>query len=293
MWSWTKLSSLKWEDAWSERIAGNPNAVIEKIKGGKTIRITVYCEQKNEVDILKNYFGGSVREVKTRDWIATQNKEKKPPLRIRSNLLVTEQTDEKQIASLRSEFPGRAILCIPAEMAFGTGDHATTSTCLRFISDFASKHPENNWQMTDIGCGTAVLSIAAVLLGADHATAFDFDGIAVDVSRKNAKRNGLKPRQIDIFKADVFEWSPKDSQKGNLVVANLFSTILQKAFPRIIEAMLPGASLVISGILAEQWNETKEAAEACGLAFTDVIRKGKWVTARGFLDNIHARRGKK
>ena len=285
MWSWTKLSSLQWEDAWSERIAGNPNAVIEKIKGGKTIRITLYCESEEEVIVLKEYFGGSVREVKTHDWVSTQNREKKPPLRIRSKLLVTEQTEPTCINALMTKFPGRAILSIPAEMAFGTGDHATTSTCLRFISDFAHDHRKEDWQITDIGCGTAVLSIAAILLGASHASAFDFDGIAVDVAIKNAKRNGLTPHQIDIFKADVFEWIPESTQKGKLVVANLFSTILQKAFPRIISAMLPEATLIISGILAEQWEDTRTAAKACGLSFPDVIKKGKWVTAKGFLEN--------
>lgn len=284
MWSWTKLSPLKWEDAWSERIAGNPNSVIEKIKGGKTIRITVYCETEAEATVLKDYFGGSMREVKTRDWISCQNREKKPPLRIRDSLLITEQTEERDLEAIRAEFPGRALLSIPAEMAFGTGDHATTSTCLRLISDFARKHRQENWQITDIGCGTAVLSIAAILLGASRGTAFDFDGIAVDVSNSNARRNGLTNQQIDIFRGDVFEWTPEEKQKGNLVVANLFSTILQKAFPQIIETMLPEATLIISGILATQWDETRAAAQKCGLTFPEVIKKGKWVTARGFLD---------
>lgn len=66
-WSWNKLSAAKWEDAWSERIAGNPNAVITQIKGGKTIRIVVYCDTEQDALILKEHFGGSVREVKTQD----------------------------------------------------------------------------------------------------------------------------------------------------------------------------------------------------------------------------------
>lgn len=53
-WSWNKLSAAKWEDAWSERIAGNPNAVITKIKGGKTVRITVYCDDEEDALALKN-----------------------------------------------------------------------------------------------------------------------------------------------------------------------------------------------------------------------------------------------
>lgn len=77
-WSWNKLSAAKWEDAWSERIAGNPNAVITKIKGGKTVRITVYCDDEEDALALKKYFGGTVREIKTQDWVATQKREKTP-----------------------------------------------------------------------------------------------------------------------------------------------------------------------------------------------------------------------
>lgn len=58
IWSWNKLSPAKWEDAWSERIAGNPNASITIIKGGKTIRITVYCDHEEDALTLKEYFGG-------------------------------------------------------------------------------------------------------------------------------------------------------------------------------------------------------------------------------------------
>ena len=63
-WSWNKLSAAKWEDAWSERIAGNPNAVITKIKGGKTVRITVYCDDEEDALALKKYFGGTVRKIR-------------------------------------------------------------------------------------------------------------------------------------------------------------------------------------------------------------------------------------
>ena len=88
-WSWNKLSAAKWEDAWSERIAGNTNAVITKIKGGKTVRITVYCDDEEDALALKKYFGGTVREIKTQDWVATQKREKRPPLKIRDALVIT------------------------------------------------------------------------------------------------------------------------------------------------------------------------------------------------------------
>lgn len=282
-WSWNKLSPAKWEDAWSERIAGNPNASITIIKGGKTIRITVYCDREEDALTLKQYFGGTVREIKTRDWVAAQNREERAPLRIRNSLVITEQSSAEKLAALQQQFPGRRILSVPAEMAFGTGDHATTSTCLRFIADFAQSRKETAWTMTDIGCGTAVLAIAALKLGAEHATAFDFDPMAVEVARHNMERNAVTAEQLDLFVGDVFEWTPAARQKGNLVVANLFSTILQKAFPHIIAAMKKDAVLVISGILASQWEETKAAAEHHGLSFDRVIKRGKWVTAKGSL----------
>ncbi|MEI3558497.1 MAG: 50S ribosomal protein L11 methyltransferase [Akkermansia muciniphila] len=282
-WSWNKLSPAKWEDAWSERIAGNPNASITIIKGGKTIRITVYCDQEEDALTLKQYFGGTVREIKTRDWVAAQNREARPPLRIRDSLVITEQSSAEKLAALQQQFPGRRILSVPAEMAFGTGDHATTSACLRFIADFAQSRKGTAWTMTDIGCGTAVLAIAALKLGAEHATAFDFDPMAVEVARHNMERNAVTAEQLDLFVGDVFEWTPAAWQKGHLVVANLFSTILQKAFPHIIAAMKKDAVLVISGILASQWEETKAAAEHHGLSFDRVIKRGKWVTAKGSL----------
>lgn len=283
MWSWSKLSAAKWEDAWNERIAGNPNAVIEAFKGGKSIRITVYCDTEDDAFTLKNYFGGSVREIRTTDWVASQARAKRPDLKIRNNLVITEQVEEKALVNIRSQYPRRAILSIPAEMAFGTGDHATTSTCLRLISDFAKTRKNTSWSMTDIGCGTAVLAIAAIALGAEHAVAFDFDPIAVEVSRHNAERNGIDETRVEIFQADIFKWTPAPIQQGDIVVANLFSTILQKAFPRIINAMKPGATLVISGILSTQWKETQAAASTQGLVFDKVIKKGKWTTALGGL----------
>ncbi|WP_300782229.1 50S ribosomal protein L11 methyltransferase [uncultured Akkermansia sp.] len=180
-WSWNKLSAAKWEDAWSERIAGNPNAVITKIKGGKTVRITVYCDDEEDALALKKYFGGTVREVRTQDWVAAQKREKRPPLKIRDALVITEQSSPENQAALRKQFPSRSILSVPAEMAFGTGDHATTSTCLRFICDVAKSRRKTSWTMTDIGCGTAVLAMAALKLGAEHATAFDFEPMAIEV----------------------------------------------------------------------------------------------------------------
>lgn len=263
-------------DAWEERFYGNPNSVITEIKGGKSVRVEVYCKTEKEAEVIKKQFGGSVREVKEQNWAALSEVEK-PPLKIRDALVITGSRDEKVIAKLKAEYPKRELIRLPAEMAFGTGDHATTSTCLRFLVDVARERAGTEWEMLDLGCGTAVLAIAARKMGAKTAEAHDFDPQAVRVSKQNLKLNEVN--KIKVRGEDVLEWVPE--RKWPVVVANLFSSILQQAFGTIEKTIEDGGDLIVSGILKDQWDETRAAAEAAGLEFRDVVKKGKWVSARG------------
>ncbi|MFC5049718.1 50S ribosomal protein L11 methyltransferase [Rubritalea spongiae] len=276
MWHWSKLSSVKWLDAWEERFYGNPNSVINEIKGGKSIRVEVYCETQKEAEAIQEQFGGSVRSVKDQNWAAI-SEVARPPLKIRDALLITGSREAKAVKALQDEYPDRTVVRVPAEMAFGTGDHATTSTCLRQIVDISRERRGADWQMLDLGCGTAVLAIAARLLGASTCEAHDFDPQAVRVSKQNLVLN--KVNGIKVLEQDVLQWNPP--QQWDVVVANLFSTILQQAFGVIAKALKEDGDLVVSGILYEQWEETKAAAEAEGIQISKVIRKGKWVSARG------------
>ncbi|MFD2277800.1 50S ribosomal protein L11 methyltransferase [Rubritalea spongiae] len=267
---------MKWLDAWEERFYGNPNSVINEIKGGKSIRVEVYCETQKEAEAIQEQFGGSVRSVKDQNWAAI-SEVARPPLKIRDALLITGSREAKAVKALQDEYPDRTVVRVPAEMAFGTGDHATTSTCLRQIVDISRERRGADWQMLDLGCGTAVLAIAARLLGASTCEAHDFDPQAVRVSKQNLVLN--KVNGIKVLEQDVLQWNPP--QQWDVVVANLFSTILQQAFGVIAKALKEDGDLVVSGILYEQWEETKAAAEAEGIQISKVIRKGKWVSARG------------
>lgn len=276
MWHWSKLSSIKWLDAWEERFYGNPNSVINEIKGGKSVRVELYCKTETEALAIQEQFGGSIRTVKDQNWAAMTDVER-PPLKIRDAILVTGSRNADVIKELENEFPDRHVLRMPAEMAFGTGDHATTSTCLRLLVDVARERRGSDWQMLDAGCGTAILAIAARKLGAQQCEAQDFDPQAVRVSESNLTLNQVDG--IRVVQQDVLEWQPP--QQWDVVVANLFSTILQQAFPTLMKAMKSDGQLIISGILKDQWEDTRAAAEESGFQFAQVIVKGKWVTALG------------
>lgn len=276
MWIWSKLSGAQWMDAWEDRFYGNPNAVISKLKTNKTVRVEVYTETEEEAQKIQKQFGGSIRKLVHKNW-AAMTEPARPPIRIRSSIIISGSRDEEARKEMGKEFPGRHIIQIPADMAFGTGDHATTSSCMRFLVDVATEKKEEDWDMLDLGTGSGVIAIAARMLGAHHCHGMDFDPQAVKVARRNVRRNGVS--LVKMSETDVLKWTPE--RQWPVVVANMFSTILQQAFPIIAKALEKNGDIIVSGILKEQWDETRAVAEKNGLSFSQVVRKGKWVSARG------------
>lgn len=278
MWLWSKIAPQQDEAKWQDITAEMPGAVISAEFNAHKIRVEVYTETAEEALVLQACYGGTTQELKDVDWVAATAPENTPPLLIRDKIVISASDDEAVLKELRSKYPKRIILTFPAEMAFGTGNHATTSTCLRMLCDEV-KTRKAPWTLTDIGCGTGVLALAGLRLGAASAISFDFDPKAVEVAERNIIRNG-GAEALKLFQADVFEWAPAPGEQSDIVLANLFSTVLQKAFPRIIPAMKPGAILIISGILNSQAEETLAAAEAAGLRTLKVVSRGKWTTAK-------------
>ncbi|BCX48626.1 50S ribosomal protein L11methyl transferase [Haloferula helveola] len=283
MWVWEKLSASKWLDAWEDRFHGNPNFVVHVLKGGKTLRVEVFCETKKDAEAIVERFGGRVKRLKNADWQKPVTVP--PPLKIRDRFLVTQEDSERKLKSLAKEHAGREVISIPPEMAFGTGDHATTSTCLRFLVDIGRERG-SGWSCADLGCGTGLLAVAAAKLGADPVFACDFDPFAVTVTERNAERNGTPGIRVE--EIDILKWKPRKAY--DVVLANIFSTVLIQAFPVISKVVRPGGDLVLSGILASQAWDVFEAAAAHGFGFPQVVKKGKWVTARGgWMSDLVAR----
>lgn len=278
MWVWSKRSALSKENLWEERFHGNQNAVITRLRSGKFLRVDLYCERESDALELVGQFGGIIRHLKEVDWVSESAKPL-PPLKIRDCLLVTSETNAVRLGELKENSGDRAVVIIPAEMAFGTGDHATTSSCLRFLADEAGRRQGEGWSMLDLGCGTGVLAIAASLLGAAGCEAMDFDPNAVSVARRNVERNNASG--VVVSQSDLDDWIPGNSY--DVIVANLFAAVLQRSFEKMAHGLAVGGSLILSGVLRDQWDDTEKAAQAAGLTFDIVHRRGKWIAAKGSL----------
>lgn len=156
-------------------------------------------------------------------------------------------------------------------LAFGTGTHPTTALCLEWL-DGQSLHDCN---VLDFGCGSGILAIAALLLGAKQACGTDIDPQALEASRDNATRNGIDAARFPLYlpseiPADTFD----------LVLANILAGPLVQLAPIISQHVRQGGHLVLSGILAEQAEEVRAAYQA-DFILDPTAEKDGWVRISG------------
>ena len=135
-------------------------------------------------------------------------------------------------------------------MAFGTGEHPTTAMCLEWLDTLALADKS----LLDFGCGSGLLAIAALALGAGHVRAVDIDPQALDATRSNAINNACLGRLDVSFPEEI-----GGGRKYDVLVANILSGTLVELGPAICKLMSPGAQLALSGILADQADQVRAA----------------------------------
>lgn len=266
MYRWTRLSSQKWEDAWEERLTflGPGRVAMVTWPDSKALKIEAFCD-KRTADSLARRFGGRVTKVAAHIW-SGQAARPRAPLAIRGKLRVF--SDENSWKRAKDN-PGS--LWIPAGMAFGTGEHATTATCLRLLCDLAAKLPAG-WRAMDAGTGSGILAIAAEKLGASAVEAFDFDPACVRIAKENARNNGC--RRVKVTKADARKIS--SFSVADVIVANLFSELLLASAPGFAGKLRPGGWLVFSGVLRKQSAEVAAGLVRLGFTKPRIVARGKW-----------------
>jgi ribosomal protein L11 methyltransferase len=266
---WRKLSSVKWLDSWQERLAflGWDRLVTTQFADSRRVRLEIFDINEAESTILLKRFGGEVRDLKhsTAEWVRTFVLRK--PISIRGRLRIV----NSEPGSGMSPDIKRTIY-IPANLAFGTGEHATTASCLRLLTDIAPR--TGDWDFLDAGTGTGILAIAASRLGAKRILAFDVDATAVRVAKANARLNNTSA--VKIFRADVLAYTPLG--RFDIVAANLYSDLFRKAAPHLWRALKPLGKLIVSGLTRDQVENAAERIRELGGHVGLKRTRGKWAT---------------
>lgn len=266
-----RRAEARHELAWRERLSflGPDALVIHGRPGRKVIRLEAYAEKSSELRMLAEVFGGKFEKFDAERLAACANAPRKP-LRIGRVVGVVDAHGKWPSALPRP----RIILRIGGAMAFGTGDHATTSACLRFLIEEAALC-QPGWTCLDLGTGSGILAIAAEKLGADEVRGLDYDQRAVKAAKFNMRKN--RCHRVRIREENLQTWRPA-RRRYRVVLANVFSEVLRAAAPRIAGSVVPGGCLILSGILRPQENEVLRAFRDSGMAFESAARRGKWVT---------------
>ncbi len=157
-------------------------------------------------------------------------------------------------------------------MAFGTGLHPTTRGCLALLQA-VDPMPA---RVLDVGCGSGILALAALRLGAERATGIDTDPLAVDATLANAERNGLADR----VEASVGTLPPIAGDRYELVLANLVASVLVDIADRLAAHLAPGGTLLASGIIEPRAAEVTGAMRGAGLRIVERRDDGEWASLR-------------
>lgn len=167
--------------------------------------------------------------------------------------------------------PDAVNLLLDPGLAFGTGTHPTTALCLEWLDGQQLK----DTQVLDFGCGSGILAIAALLLGAREAVGTDIDVQALEASRDNAGRNGIADEKFALY---LPEHMP--AMQADVLVANILAGPLVSLAPQLSTLVRPGGLLALSGILAEQGEEVA-AAYAKDFDLDPITVRDGWVRISG------------
>jgi ribosomal protein L11 methyltransferase len=247
------------------------------------ITVRAYLEMNDQIEETRQkleealyYLGriqplpaASYKEIADQNWMEAWKQHYKPIL-IGERLVIIP-------AWMESPDPKRIAIKIDPGMAFGTGTHPTTQLCLELMEkEFVARYPSH---VIDVGCGSGILSIAALKLGAKSALGVDIDAGSIVNARENANTNHigneliLGAGSVQEIVDDKFTF-----RKAPLVVANILAPVIIRLFNvGLAELMEEGGVLILSGILQEQAQAVIEAAQAKGLRLNERKQMGDWV----------------
>lgn len=179
---------------------------------------------------------------------------------------------------VKDEDRNKKILHIDPGTAFGTGMHDTTQLCIRQIKKFLT--PETT--LLDVGSGSGILAILALMYGAKKAVGTDLDPCAAEAVRQNMEANGIRQEDFTMMIGNIITEKEVQDKVGylcyDIVVANILANVLVELTPVIMAQLKPGGVYITSGIIQEKEACVAEAVQRAGLEIVEVTRQGEWIS---------------
>jgi ribosomal protein L11 methyltransferase len=264
---WRRTAETHWVEAHEDALQAKASGelVIVRRPGRKRLGLEIVCRSRSDSSALLKESGGRI-EALQRNWLERFARADSKAIKIGKRLIISSVGGT--LASRRSRHKGRPHIIIPASLAFGTGEHATTAMSLRFLEQL-TRCWNPGWSLTDLGTGSGILALAAKCFGAAQVRGIDNDPAAISVAKSNARLNKIRGASFQL--GDVHKWNP--AQKTDVITANLYSDLLIEILPKL----RGGAWLILSGILRSQQDELIHALQRNHLDVINMKRRGKWM----------------
>ena len=204
-----------------------------------------------------------VSDCETEDWVNNW-KQYFHPMPIGERLLIRPTWEDEYDAQ------GREVLHIEPGLAFGTGSHPTTRLCLETLE----KYVTDTSTVLDIGCGSGILSIAALLLGAKSALGVDIDPLAVKTALANAKENGFDTNRFNAVEGNL---SDRVSGVYSVIVANIVADIIMEFNAQVGRFLAPGGVFITGGIIASREDEVLASFAQNGFTVIERFEDKGWL----------------
>lgn len=243
-------------------------------KDRQHIIIHVYAEKENPKEAItyleEKYKAFGIEyemftsEIRQEDW-ANNWKKYFHQLKIGNKILICPSWEKSE------KTDGREVLYLEPGMAFGTGTHATTSLCMEVME----KYITHDTEILDIGCGSGILALSALKLGACSALGVDIDENAVKTARENAVRNGYFPPRAEFIQGDL---TTSVHSKFNLITANIVADVIIELLKNVRSFMDADTKLIVSGIIKEREENVRKAFLLHSLKIIEKNEKDGWVS---------------
>ena len=261
---------------------------LMKAKQGVT-RVKVYIEAETAADNLasivdamsllkdadtENAYGElkiETASMQEEDW-ANNWKQYFKPICVGEKMLICPEWEDA------GDYGDRKVFKVNPGMTFGTGTHHSTQMCIAHLENAVS----GGEYVLDLGCGSGILSIISLILGAEHATAVDIDENCVHVAYENLDMNGISRDKYTVYSGDIITdtelFDKMNVRKYDVVVANIVADVIIALLPSAEKLMKDGGTFICSGIIDERLDDVTSAIEKSRFAIDKIIHSGGWAS---------------